>query len=537
MQRKLFTLLIALLLISGNIWADTTFPRKMVVEEGTGTWCAWCVRGIVGMAYMKEKYPDTFIGIAVHASDEMTMNNSYLSSLGIYSYPSCLVNRSSAYTGWDDSYKYDPSIASFETIYEEIAAIPANAKVELTSAVYDNATDKIKVTTNTTFGYTASNVSCRLVYVVMENDVTGYKQYNAYAGSSTVMGGWEKLGSPVETPFDDVAREIYPSYSGIAGSIPASVTENTPLTHNYTLATPATVQDADQIEVVVMLLDTKTGEIINADKKHLTVEGDIPVTGVNLTQKGKTISIYYNKADADTTLTATTIPPYSTDRKITWSSSDPSVAKVDTSGVVTALTDGEVTISATSTNGNVSTCIIKSSSYVDVEGVELDAETIELKIGEERKITTTILPENANNKKTIAATSNSAVVGFKASGTITIVGKAVGEATITITSSEDKTKSASCVVTVIEGTGVEDIANDVVLNDIQTIGNQIFFTLSQPGKAFISLYDTAGKLAYSSVIDTVTQKSISIDAPIAKGVYILKINTEKGDYTKKIVID
>ena len=34
--------------------AKELYPRRMVVEEGTGTWCPWCVRGIVGMEYMTE---------------------------------------------------------------------------------------------------------------------------------------------------------------------------------------------------------------------------------------------------------------------------------------------------------------------------------------------------------------------------------------------------------------------------------------------------------------------------------------------------
>ena len=43
-----------------------TYDRVTVVEEGTGTWCGWCVRGIVALEYMRENYPDKFIGIGVH---------------------------------------------------------------------------------------------------------------------------------------------------------------------------------------------------------------------------------------------------------------------------------------------------------------------------------------------------------------------------------------------------------------------------------------------------------------------------------------
>ncbi|MDE6279924.1 MAG: hypothetical protein K2M05_08110, partial [Paramuribaculum sp.] len=50
--------------------------RNVVVEEGTGTWCGWCPRGIVGMEKMVNKYPDgTYIPIAVHGRDIMQVES------------------------------------------------------------------------------------------------------------------------------------------------------------------------------------------------------------------------------------------------------------------------------------------------------------------------------------------------------------------------------------------------------------------------------------------------------------------------------
>ncbi len=54
--------------LTGNILSlESGFKRNLVFEEGTGTWCGWCVVGYAGMEYMKETYGDKgFIGIAVH---------------------------------------------------------------------------------------------------------------------------------------------------------------------------------------------------------------------------------------------------------------------------------------------------------------------------------------------------------------------------------------------------------------------------------------------------------------------------------------
>ena len=79
----------------------------------------------------------------------------------------------------------------------------------------------------------------------------------------------------------------------------------------------------------------------------------VQVTDVELDIAQKALNV------GDTfTLTATVKPNDATDKSVTWSSSDTSVATVDENGVVTAVTEGTATITATASNGVEASCTV-----------------------------------------------------------------------------------------------------------------------------------------------------------------------------------
>ena len=62
-------------------------------------------------------------------------------------------------------------------------------------------------------------------------------------------------------------------------------------------------------------------------------------------------------------LTATLIPSNATNKAVTWSSNTPSIATVDSTGLVTAVADGTTTITVTTTDGGYTdTCVVTVSS-------------------------------------------------------------------------------------------------------------------------------------------------------------------------------
>ena len=94
---------------------------------------------------------------------------------------------------------------------------------------------------------------------------------------------------------------------------------------------------------------------------------------------------------------------------------------------------------------DISLVDITAPPYVAVEGVTLDADTLNLKEGESRQLVATVVPENATNKNVIWESDNTGVATVDSTGKVTAV--AAGTATIMVTT-VDGSKTAACTVTV-----------------------------------------------------------------------------------------
>ncbi|MDE6807968.1 MAG: hypothetical protein K2I98_05875, partial [Prevotella sp.] len=196
--------------------ATTYFPRKIVMEEATGTWCGYCPAGIATIQKMNERYPDNFIAIAIH-NDEMqpTDDNYYPFYSMVSEFPSAYINRSY----WCDLWSFDLD----ETKDQGEAIIKADAEF-----IPDN---KVTVNTETTFGFSDNGTTeYRIAYVVVEDKVGPYYQTNFYSDPDAadnpdgLLNWWVHQNSYVEMTYNDVARSIY-GYDGVAGLLPKEITE------------------------------------------------------------------------------------------------------------------------------------------------------------------------------------------------------------------------------------------------------------------------------------------------------------------------
>ena len=163
---------------------------------------------------------------------------------------------------------------------------------------------------------------------------------------------------------------------------------------------------------------------------------DAAATGVTLSKTSLTL----DKGKTQT-ITATVTPSNATDKSVTWSSSNSSVATVS-NGKITAKGAGTATITAKTSNGKTATC--KVTVQIGVTKITLNKTAATIKKGETLKIKATVSPSNAVNKA-VTWTSSNTKVATVSDGTVT----AKGLGTATITAKTANGTNATCTINVV----------------------------------------------------------------------------------------
>ena len=164
------------------------------------------------------------------------------------------------------------------------------------------------------------------------------------------------------------------------------------------------------------------------------------------------------KATESETLKATILPATTTNQAVTWKSDNEAIATVDANGVVTAHEVGVATITATTTDGtNLSASCTVNVIHTQASSITLNMTEVSLKALETAELSVEILPATTTNKVVTWKSDNEAIAKVDANGIVTAI--AVGETTITATTTDGSNLSAYCKVTVIP-----TLANSITLD-------------------------------------------------------------------------
>ncbi|MEK4452562.1 Ig-like domain-containing protein [Paenibacillus sp. FSL L8-0506] len=284
----------------------------------------------------------------------------------------------------------------------------------------------------------------------------------------------------------------------------------------------------------VITVTTKDGSFTASTTVNVSapIPPVVDVTGVKLDQE----TLELTAGEADGLLKATIEPANATDKDVIWSSSDETVATV-VNGVVTPVGEGTAVITVTTKDGSfkASTTVSVSAPIppvVDVTGVKLDQETLELTAGEaDGLLKATIEPANATDKDVIWSSSDETVATV-INGVVTPVGE--GTAVITVTTKDGSFK-ASTTVNVAAPKPPSVIVTGVTLDQTElnlTVGEgdgNLQVTVA-PANA------TNKGVIWSSSDETVAKVVYGVVTPIGEGTAIITVTTKDGSYTASTTV-
>ncbi len=165
------------------------------------------------------------------------------------------------------------------------------------------------------------------------------------------------------------------------------------------------------------------------------------VKNINLAQEAVELTEIGQKE----TILASIEPEEAADEKICWKSSDEKIVTVDKKGQVTAIGNGIADITASTEDGSLSV-VCKVTVAVKVTSVDLNKQEIKLTgKGTVKKLSVSVTPENAYDRKVTWESSNQKVASVDQKGNVKAM--SAGSAEITAQSA-DGAQKAVCKVTV-----------------------------------------------------------------------------------------
>lgn len=191
-------------------------------------------------------------------------------------------------------------------------------------------------------------------------------------------------------------------------------------------------------------------------------------TGIKLNKSSATV-----QKGRTVTLAATVTPSNAANKSVHWSSSNSRVATVDGNGVVTGVSRGEAVITAKTENGKYSaTCKVKVE--VEVTDVYFRYQYSGYTIGSKAEVMTAYAVPSDANQTLRWTSSNTSIATVDSKGTVTF--KALGEVTITATSTNGKSHSEKLNATLPAGGYIGNINSELISFDLKHSENGYYLT-------------------------------------------------------------
>lgn len=252
--------------------------KRVVLEEMTGVDCPNCPLGILMIEKLRKQYGDLFIPISLHTYTGDAWGYGvmdYSNGLGLIAAPSARIDRTkgiyypmaSTATAYLDTNPQDPLWA--DVVAQQLNKAPL-CNFNIASTYTSAKKDEVKYTANVEYAIDAESQQLSLLFVVLEDGLVNYQQNGFGQTSEPLLKEWGQGGTNSDGyvyPFthNDVARSVVGSnYGGTIGLLPTTYEASKTVSATTTQTFPSNVMNKENAHVVGMLIDTQTGEVVNA---------------------------------------------------------------------------------------------------------------------------------------------------------------------------------------------------------------------------------------------------------------------------------
>lgn len=146
---------------------------------------------------------------------------------------------------------------------------------------------------------------------------------------------------------------------------------------------------------------------------------DIAVIASRSAEANWTKRLFLISKNQTVTLSATVLPADATNKAVSWSSSNPAVATVDSAGKVTAVAAGSATISVQTLDGGYqAACNV--TVVIPIDSIALNTTTAEVRVESAISLSATINPADTTEDKTVEWSSSApSIASVDSSGNVT----------------------------------------------------------------------------------------------------------------------
>lgn len=192
---------------------------------------------------------------------------------------------------------------------------------------------------------------------------------------------------------------------------------------------------------------------------------EVIATSIQITPTSRTIAI-----GETIQLNALLEPENVTNANLSWTSSNPNIATVDSNGLVKAISEGTTQIIATTTDGSNLSAICEISvekQFIKITQIQISPSSERIPIGKSVKLNAIITPSDATSPNVLWSSTNTSVATVSQDGYVEAISE--GDAIIIASTQDGSNLSATCNISVYNDI---ILISKIILNPVNIEGDE-----------------------------------------------------------------